>query len=105
MIDFFVYASVGKLTIYTVQILPLDHLPLIGRLFQEGRYLYKLWTCDLCLGVWVYAFLAYAFDINLLQGWFYIPIINEIIMGMSTSFLVHLVSLGWKAKFEIVYVE
>ena len=97
MTDFLVYALVGKLIIYITQIFPFP--------FREGRFLYKLWKCDLCLGVWIYAFLAYAFGINLLQDWFYIPVINEIIMGMATSFLVQLISLGWNEKFTVLSVE
>jgi len=101
--DFLAYAAIGKLIIYIIQIFPLDGLPLIGRLFQDGRYLYKWWKCDLCLGVWVYAPLSFLYNINFLP--FYIPVINEIIMGMVTSFLVHLISLGWKEKFTVLSVE
>jgi len=100
VIDYLVYASVGKLIIYIVQTFPLDT---VSVRFQEGRLLGKLWRCDLCLGVWVYFFLAFVFEANIFPMYF--PIIMEMIMGMMTSLLVHLISLGWSAKFKEIIIE
>jgi len=101
VLEYIIFAVVGKLTIYFIQVFPLDHLPLVGKWFRGC--LNKLWKCDLCLGFWVYLFLAVVLHANIFN--FYVNGINEIIMGMITSFLVHLISLGWKDKFSVLYVE
>lgn len=36
---------------------------------------------------------------------FYLPIASHIITGGITSFLVHLIYLGWKSKFDILVIE
>jgi hypothetical protein len=103
VVDYLIYAAIGKLIIYMVQIFPLDTMPLIGRWFYGGRFVGKLWACDLCLGVWIYFFLALIYEVNILPVYF--PIVTEMIMGMMTSLLVHLISLGWSAKFKEIIIE
>ena len=102
VLEYFVYAGLGKLTIYFIQIFPLDHLPLVGGWFRDGK-LNELWKCDLCLGFWTYFVLAFLVKANFLG--FYIPIITEMMMGMITSFLMHLISIGWKDKFSSFVLE
>jgi len=100
VVDYLVYAAIGKLTIYIIQTFPLDT---VFSVFREERFLGKLWSCDLCLGVWVYFFLALIFRVNIFPAYF--PIVTEMIMGMMTSLLVHLISLGWSAKFKEIIIE
>jgi len=45
------FALTGKLLIYLIQIFPPTHY------LYRWKYLEKLFTCDLCLGVWVYSIL------------------------------------------------
>ncbi|MHA2030830.1 MAG: hypothetical protein ACW99Q_15735 [Candidatus Kariarchaeaceae archaeon] len=100
MIYYFAYAAIGKLLIYLFQkFLPAQYL------FNRRESLKQLYECDLCLGVWIYFFLALIVGIDKFYDWTYIPAITEFIIGAITSFVIHLVSLGWKDKFTILYLE
>jgi hypothetical protein len=103
MIFYIFYAGLGKLFIFLIQKSP--YVKLIIGLFK-GRskaFLEELFGCDLCLGFWVYLILAlvlqYAnIDVNVVDIQ-YAPIISAIITGAITSFVVHLISIGWRDKF------
>lgn len=95
----FFYIFVGKLSIYFIQIFP----PI--KFLYKWKYLEELFSCDLCIGTWIYAFYAYFFKINFMQEWFYVPVLSEIITGAVVSFLVHLASIGWKDKFGVFEVK
>ena len=99
------YILIGKLSIYLIQKFPFHKLPLLGRLFEPGRFLEQLIGCDLCFGCWVYWFYSYLFKLNFMQDWFYIPVLCELLTGAITSFVVHLVSIGWKDKFGVFEVN
>lgn len=105
MMDYFVFCVVGRTLIYTGQKFPLNHLPIIGKFFDEGKFLRQLFDCDFCLGVWVFTILSAIFRMNILLEWIYVPVISELITGSVTSFLVHLVRLGWQTKFSVIVVE
>ena len=97
ILSYIVYASIGRLIIFILQRFPLKKIPF---LFNDGSFLQELFSCDLCLGVWVYTILAYIMQIDVLEGWFgYYPVINEFITGAITSMLVHLVRVGWQTEF------
>ncbi len=99
MSKLFFYIAIGKLSIYFIQIFP----PI--QILYKWKYLEKLLSCDLCLGTWVFAFYAWTFKINFMQEWFYVPILCEIVTGAIASFIVHLVSIGWKDKFGVFEVK
>ena len=101
MIFYIAYSLIGKLFIYLFQISPYPKL--IIRLFKgkEGGFLDKLFSCDLCLGFWIYFFLALVFqyanvDVNIIK---IVPVFDQIVTGAFTTFVIHLVSIGWKDKF------
>ena len=100
-----IYLLVGKLIIFMLQGFPFASIPLVGQLFKDGKFLYKLLSCDLCFGVWVYTVLSFWFGVNLFGEWFYIQIVSELISGAAISFFVHLVSIGWKDKFGQFVLE
>lgn len=106
MIFYFLgYGAIGRICIFFLQKFPFSKLPVVGNWFNEGGFLYDLFHCDLCLGVWVFTFLAWAFKLNLLQPIFYMPIISELITGATTSFLVHLIRVGFEAQFSVIEVK
>lgn len=99
-ISYLLYLALGKLIIYFGMKFPY---------FQESKFEFvkQLFSCDECLGFWVYIFLSaltgiYTLPINLQ---FKYNFLNVVITGMFSSFVVHLISLGWKSKFEIVIIE
>lgn len=103
ILDFLVYAFIGKIIVFLFQKFPKDKLPFIGRLFREGRFLDELFACDLCLGFWVYFGLAFVLDINFVGV--DVPVISEFIAGAVTTFVVHIFSEGWNAKFQNFIIE
>jgi hypothetical protein len=98
MLGFFSYAVVGKLFIYTFQ-----KFPLIRDI--KNKFFSELFLCDYCLGVWFFSILSWLFSITLFKEYFYFPVISELATGTITSFLVHLLSIGWKEKFGVIVVE
>jgi hypothetical protein len=86
-----------------LQRFPFQKIPLLSRLFEEGKFLQELFSCDLCLGVWVYTVLAFFFRANI-YDMFYIPVISEILTGITTSFIMHVFSVGWKALFSVTVI-
>lgn len=93
-VQFLVYVILGKLLIYLGQ-----------KFLGNVKSINKLVSCDLCLGVWVYSILAGLFQIRLLEDvYFYIPIVSEVITGCVVSYLVHLVTIGFREKHLSVIV-
>jgi len=98
------YAGLGKLFIFLIQKSPYMKF-IIG--FFKGRskeFLEELFGCDMCLGFWVYLTLALLFqyanvNVNILDIP-NAPIISALITGAITSFVVHLISIGWRDKFS-----
>jgi hypothetical protein len=86
-----------------LQRFPFQKIPLLSRLFEEWKFLQELFSCDLCLGVWVYTVLAFFFRANI-YDMFYIPVISEILTGITTSFIMHVFSVGWKALFSVTVI-
>lgn len=85
-IQFMAMVLLGKLIIFLIQVL-------------TGNIKIKLLRCDLCLGVWVYAGLSGLFQTRLLEDvYWYVPVVSEIITGCVVSYLVHLLSIGFREK-------
>jgi len=103
MLEFFVYAAVGRLIIFTLQRFPFRKIPGIGKLWLEGKFFAELFGCDFCLGFWVYTALAPIFGMNIIEQ-FYIPIISWAITGVVTSFIVHVFTNGWKALYNVTVI-
>ena len=101
MLSWLAYILVGKIIIFLGMSFPLPDF------LDKNKIIHKLHTCDLCLGVYLYWLLAFIFKVDLLKLFDiqYIFIISEFITGAVVSFLVHLISLGWKTKFEVIQLE
>jgi hypothetical protein len=112
VLEFLVFAAIGKVIMYVWNIFPAS-LYLSNRL----EFFRKLFGCDLCFGVWVYSFLALFVPesnplIVFVDDWLYNPVLFSVIyvgialiFGIITSFLVHIFSLGWNARFQVFVVE
>ena len=96
MIDYLVFLLVGKIAVYFLQTFPYKR-------FIKWEFLLELFECDLCLGVWVYTFLCFAIGMNFYT--FYVPMVSEILSGASASFIMHLLSIGWRTKFSTIVIE
>jgi hypothetical protein len=100
MSSLIVYVLIGKLSIYLIQ-----KFPLTDYLSSKWKPLEQLFSCDLCLGVWVYWFYSHLFRLNFMQEWFYIPVLCELLTGAITSFVIFIFSLGWKDAFGVFEVK
>uniref|UniRef100_A0A6H1ZAU1 DUF1360 domain-containing protein n=1 Tax=viral metagenome TaxID=1070528 RepID=A0A6H1ZAU1_9ZZZZ len=89
-------ALAGRLTIYALQKFP----PV-----RNIWFLFELVSCDFCLGVWVYSVLSGLMRWVLFQDMYYVPIISEILTGISISFLVHIFAIGWQSRFGTIVIE
>ena len=100
MVDWLVFILLGRVAIYLWQSF---HLPDFLNNMRTIRYLHG---CDLCSGVWAYSILSGLLQIDILEplGFWYVPLVSEILVGMVTSFIVHIFVIGWRAKFDVVVV-
>lgn len=98
-----IYAAIGKLIIFTLQKFPFSHLPRIGELFTGDRFFVRLFSCDFCLGFWVFTFLAPIMGANLVEQVRFI-VVAWVITGVIMSFIVHVFSNGWKALYNVTVI-
>lgn len=107
MLEWFIFAAVGKLIIYLWMKFPLPQTILDN--IQE-KYIYQfikqLHECDLCSGTYLFTILAFFMRIDMLVdfGFWHVPIVSEFVSGAISSFMVHIFSIGWKTKFEVIVI-
>ncbi len=99
------FALIGKLIIFLLQKFFIPQLPLIGRLFEEERFWGRLVSCDLCLGFWVFSGLSFITNVNVTGELFNVPILSEFVTGAIVSFIMHLISAGWDARYKNIVIE
>jgi len=101
MYELIVYVLIGRLLVYLAQSFPFQDVYFIGEWFEEGRFLGKLVTCDLCIGVWIYFFLAISCRYSIFGN----NILGQFLTGASASFIMHIFAIGWQIKFGIVEIK
>lgn len=95
--EFLLVVLLGKVLLYAIQqVTPLEKIKI--------EYLQKLLSCDFCLGSWLFFFLSLMFDLRI-EGLPHIIILSPFLLGVAISFIVHLISLGWRTKFETIVIE
>jgi hypothetical protein len=79
----------------------------LPRQIDSIKFFHDLHACDLCSGVYLFTMLAWVTGIDILQmlGFAHIDYIGWLVTGGVISFLVHLLSIGWKEKFLSVIIE
>lgn len=100
------YLLVGRLAVFVLQKFPFQKT-FIGQFFGEGKFLEDLFSCSLCLGVWVYAALGYLLRVDFIANVFgvYVMVLNELLTGAIASFVVHIFEIGWNTRFGIIEVK
>ena len=98
IVRYFVYAFAGKLLIFLFQKVFFDNYP-----SSRENFLTKLLSCGLCFGFWIYFALAFVFKIDILEIEYII--IAEFLSAAVTTFVVWLISLGWKSRFQEIVIE
>jgi hypothetical protein len=95
--SFVAFLGIGRLFIFILQKFLADNV--------KHETINNLISCDLCLGTWIYTGLAAVLRITILSDVIsYIPVLSEVMTGCFASFLVHLLVLGWKTKFDVVVI-
>ena len=97
-LDFIVQVLVGKVALYAFQ-------SMMSNVEIKKRFIQTLVRCDFCLGCWLYVGLAWAFGWGEINGLSSIPILNAFLVGIGVSFVMHLITLGWKAKYETFIIQ
>ena len=105
MTQIVIFALIGRLLVFLFQKFPKNKLPFIGTLFGEGKFLEQLFSCDLCLGFWVYVGLSFITNVNVAEEWVYIPVFSEFVTGAVVSFVMHLISAGWESQYKNIIIE
>jgi hypothetical protein len=96
--QYLLYCLVGKLLIYLGQ--NFAHLQ-----DSKVKFISDLFSCDLCLGVWIMTLLSWGTSTYLFSDIFNsYSWIMGVVTGCVTSFILHLVTIGWKEKFSIIIV-
>jgi hypothetical protein len=44
-------------------------------------------------------------NMNMFGEFFYVPILSEFITGAAMSFVMHLISAGWEARYQNIIIE
>jgi hypothetical protein len=106
MLKFLAYLALGKLIIYIAQAFPFQELIFFDKLMKPDRFLGKLWSCDLCLGIYLLSGLAYFLHVDILTslGFSYVPFVSEVLTGMASSFVLHIFMIGLNAKFGVIVI-
>lgn len=97
MLEYLFYLASGRLVIWLLQT-----NGLMRPVWNSRPVLTELSECDLCLGFWVYLILG-AFLRRPFQIWPR-PIETGVLAAIA-SFTMHLLRLGWQAKFGGVIID
>lgn len=94
------FLAIGKIAIHVFQQFQLPTF------LKRFIWFVKLHDCDLCSGVWIYMLLSLFLSVDLLSVlvFEYVPLVSEVVTGIVISWLVHIFSLGWKSKYEVVII-
>jgi len=92
IVEYFLYLAVGRLFIYLLRL-----FPLAVRILEKNKDTEKLLNCDLCIGVWIYTFLAWTMNIHIIQ---HSNVISYLVTGSVSSFIMYLLKRGWDQEFR-----
>lgn len=100
------FAASGKILIYLWQTFPLPPVKEAAKKKYLYRFVDKLHSCDLCSGVWIYFALAAFLEADIVSPYFTTgaTIAGEFVTAGITSYLVHVFSVGFKAKHEVIQI-
>jgi hypothetical protein len=74
------------------------------RIWKLHSFLSELGGCDFCLGCWVFSLLAWPLGVNVVAP-IYVPVLSEVVTGITFSFVAHLTKIGWKVRWGVEVME
>jgi len=92
------FLGIGKILVYLLQKSP------IPRSLPKGL-LKELFECDLCLGFWIYLFLGVMLRKDIDEEFSKNRLVSGLATASVSTFVVHLLSVGWRDKFSTYIVE
>jgi len=95
--SYLLYLTAGRLLVWLLQINGLTK-----PIWDSHPKLQELGECDLCLGFWVYLFLALFVKGATLGLWSW-PI-DRLVLAAVSAMGAHLLRIGWDSKFGITVV-
>ena len=95
--SFVLYAGLGRLIIWLLQI-----SGLMRPIWELHELAKELRDCDLCLGFWVYLALALVQPGKPFGLW--PKLVEVVLLAAFTTFVAHLIRIGWQDKFSTVVV-
>lgn len=96
--QFLLYLASGRLLTWLLQTNGLTR-----RLWRTHPLLTELSGCDLCLGFWMYLALALLLGPGDVFGLWRRG--ERVVLAAGSTFLAHLVRLGWQSKFGVTVIE
>jgi hypothetical protein len=93
--DYFIFLVFGKVAIYFLQTFS-SHINI------KWKFLQEMLACDMCTGFWIFTVLCFVFRVNLVEPYFIG--VSEVLTGAVSSFIIHLICIGYKDKFGIVQI-
>lgn len=98
LVEFFTFVGVGKLFVFLLR-----KFPPFRDIMGKREFSRELYDCELCLGFWIYLFLSpfFKIKINPINN----RLLNNTVLAMITTFMVFLISDGWRANFETVIMD
>ena len=99
MFDYALYAIAGRILIYLLQTNGITQE--LKRYTSEDGLLREFIECDLCVGFWVYLFLAFTLKKTIEIG-VWPRFVENIVLAGTTTLVIHLFRLGWNQKFAII---
>ena len=97
MIDFLVYLGSGKLLLFL-----LKKFPPFQAFANKQELLQQLYSCDLCLGFWMYLFLSFFMDIRVDQV--KNSLIRRLLVAAISTLLAQCSSVGYSELFTTIRV-
>lgn len=100
MLNWILYAGIGKIVLFLWSKFPLPER------IKSIKLIKNLHECGLCAGTWLFPVLAFFMKIDFLSeiGFWYVPFLSEFVTGAFTTFVVHLISLGWNEQFNVTVI-
>lgn len=95
MIEFVIFAALGKLLMVFIRKFP-------PAVWIAKKINFAI-DCNLCLGFWVYLVLSFMYPLNVLDTG--IPIWDEIIVAAATSWVMHVFVAGWNDLYGVYEVN
>ena len=68
------------------------------------KFLHKLFSCNLCLGIWVYTIMSFLTGYHVFEDLRYMPVFAELATGCLASVFAFYLERGYRSVHEVIVV-